>query len=141
MKKKPLRMSLIEELKREHKEIMDQISLISVSLSDRGDVSQLMEDLKEKCSQHLEKEDLTVYPVLKEAANSDSLLQKTLAAFLRTNHEIHGIIDSLLRDWEQNRQLDKSRIDSLLVEIWPRMLNEELFLFNEYARLRDSLQR
>lgn len=141
MRNEPVRQNLVEELKQEHKEIMEMISRIASVSARNEDVSQLVEVLRIKCTKHLEKEDLTVYPVLKEAARSDLSLQKALAGFLDKNREIHQIIDTLFKDWDQTGTLDKSRIDTLLVEIWPRMLNEELLLFNEYARLRTSLQR
>jgi len=125
---------LIEELKRDHKTIvnvLDEVGKLGIS-SKEG--QQRLMDAKQGLLAHLKKEDDRLYPVLKSAAEKKQSLKQTLDIFAKDMAEISKTAIDFFNKYAQGGSgLEFARdIGNLFTTLKSRIRKEEDILYKEY---------
>jgi len=127
-------MSLIEELKNSHSEIIAMLDRISELgfYSEKG--KSLLLSAKDKILAHLEKENEELYPIIRKAASSDERLRRILDIIAK---DMEDVKEKALQFYEKyskggsDREFSKDYGEILWV-IRNRIQREEEILFKEY---------
>ena len=130
--------ALIEELKREHSElvaILNEVKGLDI-LSKEGQTKLL--SAKERFLTHLKKEDRQLYPVLIKEANDNKLLEGTLVLLAIDMMDVSRVVleffDKCSRRAFSDTELQRE-FENLFIALDKRIRNEEDILYYEYERL------
>ena len=127
---------LIDELKKEHSEILAVLSELmgkGITLDDMENNLLLAKDL---ILNHLQKEDKTIYPILKEAAKNNDELQAKLERFEKDRKKVTQFSLKLFHKYLQKEEKIYKALDieKLIIIIRKRIEFEENDLFPEYKK-------
>ena len=129
--------TLITKLKEEHKQLLetlDKINQLGVS-SPQGMV--LLFSIKNALLDHLEKEDLLLYPVLQAAAEHHPKLKDTLNLFAKDMEKITETATVFFNTYENGSSGVKFATDfgTMLGTLRVRIRREESILYAEYEKI------
>ncbi len=128
---------LIEELKKEHAEIvaiLNEVEGLDI-LSKEGQAKLL--SAKEHFLTHLKKEDERLYPVLRKEAVHNKTIKKEVDMFA-TDPEYVSRVASEFFDKYSGGEIDEDfsiNFESLLAALSARIRNEEEALYEEYEKI------
>ncbi len=134
---------LIEELKKEHSEILatlNEVKQLGI-LSKEGQDKLL--DLEVSLLAHLEMEDDQLYPALRKEAEHNNSIKDTLDLFAIDMESISKIVREFFEEYSEGfsgMELEKISEDfkNLLTALNKRICNEEESLYEEYETLDRS---
>jgi hypothetical protein len=131
-------MGLIDELKKEHIELLDFLSKL-LKVHNPQERFDLLQKSKEKLIAHLKKEDEKLYPVLNKKAKEDHLLETMLRISGTEMEDISKFVDYFYSTYyDINLVRSKSFANDLgkfYVMLKNRIMNEEISLYREYENL------
>ena len=129
--------ALIEELKREHSElvaILNEVKGLDI-LSKEGQTKLL--SAKERFLSHLNKEDRQLYPVLIKEANDNELLEGTLVLLAIDMSDVSRVVQEFF-DKYYGGVIDEDfqkEFEIFFAVISKRIMDEEDILYDELIRL------
>ena len=130
-------MSLVDELKAEHRVLLAQLKAAQKISFDRAALEKALLEAKEVLFAHLGKEDARYYGPLLRAARQDSRLDAILRLF-REDMELltKQVLDFYARiDAQQFGDDFEEAFKALATRLRSRISKEESFLYSEYSRL------
>ena len=126
--------ALIEELKREHAEIIAILNEVKeLGILSREGQARLM-SAKVHLLAHLKKEDEQLYPVLRKEAEHNKSLKKEVAMFAMDPEYVSRVVSEFF-DKYSGGEIDEDfsvNFESLTAAISTRIRNEEDALYEEY---------
>jgi len=131
---------LIKELKQEHQEIANiLLELKSLSIYSIKGMDLLIQS-KNKLLSHLQKEDKYLYPVLKEQAQTDSSLKRTLAVFGKEMDEITKFVLDFYEKYSNLEDVNKAEfskdISKFIFALKNRIMKEEVAIYKAYEKIQ-----
>ncbi len=129
--------ALIEELKREHSElvaILNEVKGLDI-LSKEGQTKLL--SAKERFLSHLKKEDRQLYPVLIKKANDNELLEGTLVLLAIDMSDVSRVVQEFF-DKYYGGVIDEDfqrEFETFFAVISKRIMDEEDILYDEYDKI------
>ena len=133
--------ALIQELKSEHVQISDLLVKARDIGINNPQGKELILSAKKMLLAHLNKEDRSLYPVLREAAESDQSLKETLSEYALDMDKISGDVMAFFSLYEagdntaENFQSDCKNIIGALSK---RIAKEETVLYKAYDQIKDN---
>ncbi len=134
---------LIEELKKEHSEILSELNEIrELGILSKEGQSKLL-SLEVDLLAHLEMEDDQLYPALKKEAEHSNSIKDTLELFAIDMENVSKIVRKFFKKYSEGFsgvELDKLSEDfeNLFSALTKRICNEEESLYEEYEALNRS---
>ncbi len=129
--------ALIEELKREHAEIIAMLSEVKeLGILSKQGQARLM-SAKAHLLAHLKKEDERLYPVLRKEAKHNKNLKKEVAMFAMDPEYVSRVVSEFF-DKYSGGEIDEDfsvNFESLFAAISARIRNEEDALYEEYEAI------
>lgn len=129
--------ALIEELKKEHSEIiatLKEIKELGV-LSEEGQAK--LKSAKESLLEHLKKEDELLYPVLKKEAEQNEKLKELLDVFAKDMENVSKVVMEFF-DKYSGEVVDSAvtgAFEDLFAAFRNRLRNEEDILYEEHEKI------
>ncbi|HOK40752.1 MAG TPA: hemerythrin domain-containing protein [bacterium] len=132
-------MTLIEELKSDHKKLLEKfLEIQKIGIAKKEGKDELY-SIKNLLLSHLKKEDVSIYPVLQEKAKNDSSLQIKLNLFTKEMNTINNTIIKFFEKYSLTNELDIEKnlqfikeITSIITILRERIRKEEEYLYPEY---------
>jgi len=128
---------LIEEFKREHSEIIENLNEVEgLSITTKEGQAKLM-SLKATLLEHLKREDKKLYPVLWREAEQNKKLKEQLEVFAKDLESVSMLVSGFFDRYNKGALGAKPSRDfeTLFTILRYRMRNEENFLYNEYEEM------
>lgn len=129
---------LVQDLQRDHAELISILNVIKELGIGTAEGQQKLLSLRVKLLNHLEKEDLHMYPVLHAAAKTNEKLQQILDNFAKEMGEITNFASYFFSTY-QGKELgfDFARdTGKLFAALNSRIINEETVLYREFERIQ-----
>ncbi len=129
---------IITELKKEHRALFDLMSQELDHKSDPVGTHKNIMKMKKMLMDHLAKEDKYIYPALLDPRWRDSYIQPILNSVIKGKQELVQLMDQFYSKYTENSIIGSNYdadFKKLFVEVWPRILNEELILFTEFENI------
>ncbi|MDH4226566.1 MAG: hemerythrin domain-containing protein [Deltaproteobacteria bacterium] len=130
---------LIDELKSQHKELADALESVRVIGAATRDGQMKLGAIKSKLLDHLKKEDMELYPVLKKAAENDKILAKILDTLAR---DMDGVSKAALAFFERYSNPASASSTEFSADfsgfvgaLKARIQREESMLYREYTKV------
>ena len=129
--------ALIEELKREHAEIIAMLNEVKeLSILSKEGQARLM-SAKAHLLAHLKKEDEQLYPVLRKEAERNKSLKKEVDMFTMDPEYVSRVVSEFF-DKYSGGEIDEDfsiNFESLFAALTARIRNEEEALYEEYEAI------
>lgn len=130
---------LIQEFKSEHLQISDLLLKAREIGVDNQEGRDLIISAKKMLLAHLNKEDRYLYPVLREAAESDESLKSTLTDYALDMDKISSDVMAFFALYETGENTDQNfRMDcnNIMNALSKRIAKEETVLYKTYDRIK-----
>lgn len=132
--------TLIEELRREHSEILSILSEVEgLDIHSKEGQSKIM-SVKTILLEHLKKEDVKFYPVLYKVAEHNSSLKNTLDLFAMDMENVSRVALEFFDKYSRGvsgKELQE-KFERLIVALRNRIKNEEDILYMEHERTNQT---
>ncbi len=127
---------LVNELKNEHAVLVDVLGKVKALGIDKAEAQKLLMSAKGALIDHLTKEDQKLYPVLRKAAEKDSVLAATLNTFAKDMEAITETALAFFGKYERGGSDTEFSRDfaSIHSALWNRIRKEESILYEAYNR-------
>ena len=131
---------LINKLKQEHQEITDiLLKLQKTGISSTKGMELLIQS-KTSLLTHLTNEDKQLYPPLREKAQSNVLLKKTLDTFGVEMEKITELVLNFYKKYSNINNINKTEflkdISMFIVTLKDRIMKEEIAIYKAYEKLK-----
>lgn len=128
--------NLIEELKKEHEEMVNVLGEVSKLGMVSKEAQKRLMDAKSRILFHLTKEDEKFYPVLKKAAEKDEGLKNIVDDFVNDMNEISKSVMEFFNKYSDGKGgIEFARdVGMLLATLKIRIRKEENILYREYEK-------
>ncbi len=132
--------ALIEELKRDHSEIVDLLKEVKeLGILSKEGQAKLMA-AKERFLTHLKKEDRQLYPVLIKEAEKNKQLKTALDLCVIDMGNVSRVVQEFFAKYSRGvsgKELQKE-FENLFVALDKRVRNEEDILYEEYDKINQQ---
>lgn len=134
---------LIEELKKEHQELLDALYKIKELSIVKKEGQELLLSIKEQLLEHLRKEDRELYPYLNEKAIHDDNLRNTLDVLAFDMNEITLSVEDFFNRYSKVSQFSPPsryivECSNLLGKLYGRIHKEERVIYREYVKQKSQ---
>jgi len=128
---------LIDELKTDHVNLSSALCEVEKLGVTTAQGQAVLTEAKAALLAHLQKEDQEMYPLLREAAKSDSSLQQKLNSYAFDMTQVSQAVLAFFAKYEGNVQSPDIEKDfrEIYLALTKRIISEESKLFPEYDRL------
>ena len=131
---------LINELKQEHKEISNILTLLIKTGASSKNGFSLLQNSKTLLLKHLANEDGNIYPILYKEAEKNKKLRESLNIFTLDMDTISNFILAFYNKYDDVNKIDENQfsldIASFVAILKTRILKEELVIYKAYEDLK-----
>ena len=135
--------ALIEEFKREHSKIIETLKEVKeLDIHTKKGKARLM-SVKASLLEHLKEEDEKFYPVLRKEAEQNKELKEELEIFTKDWGNVSSVAFEIFDKYDKGVLEEESSWDfeTLFTTLRHRMKNEEDFLYGEYEKIDQQLEK
>lgn len=129
---------LIEELKQDHVALTQILGKLQQVGASTPEGMRLLLDSRDMLQRHLDKEDRQMYPALRERAQTDAALRKTLETFGAEMEQITSFVGTFYKRYSNgvaDMEMFRKDIATFVVTLKGRIMREEIAIYKAYDKL------